>query len=94
MGIIQVSLPEEIQEIIDRQVAAGRVESANAYLVEAARRFAEDLEGEDEIVAEAEAGIADAEAGRYVTIATPEDAEALHKRTMARLRDRLAADKD
>ena len=94
MGIIQVRLPEEIQEIIDRQVSAGRVESADAYLVEAARRFAEDLEVEDEIVAEAEAGIADAEAGRYVTIATPEDAEALHQRTMARLRDRLAADKD
>jgi Arc/MetJ-type ribon-helix-helix transcriptional regulator len=94
MGIIQVRLPEEIQEIIDRQIAAGRVESADAYLVEAARRFAEDLEVEDEIVAEAEAGIADAEAGRYVTIATPEDAEALHERAMARLRDRLAADKD
>jgi Arc/MetJ-type ribon-helix-helix transcriptional regulator len=94
MGIIQVRLPEEIQEIIERQVAAGRVESADAYLVEAARRFAEDLEVEDEIVAEAKAGIADAEAGRYVTIATPEDAEALHERTMVRLRDRLAADKD
>jgi len=40
MSIIQVSLPDEIQEIIDRQVAAGRVESADAYLVEAARRFA------------------------------------------------------
>jgi Arc/MetJ-type ribon-helix-helix transcriptional regulator len=94
MSIIQVRLPEEIQEIIDRQVAAGRVESADAYLVEAARRFADDLEVEDEIVAEAQAGIADAEAGRYVTIATPEDADALHERTMARLRDRLAADKD
>lgn len=94
MGIIQVRLPEEIQEIIDRQIAAGRVETADAWLIEAARRFAEDLEVEDEIVAEAEAGIADAEAGRYVTIATPADAEALHERTMARLRDQLAADKD
>ena len=93
MGIIQVRLPEEIQEIMDRQIAAGRVESADAYLVEAVRRFAEDLEVEDEIVAEAKIGIADAEAGRYVTIATPEDAEALHERTMTRLRDRLAADK-
>lgn len=94
MSIIQIRLPEEIQEIIDRQVAAGRVESADAYLVEAARRFAEDLEVEDEISAEAKAGIADADAGRYVSIATSEDAEALHERTMARLRDRLAADKD
>jgi Arc/MetJ-type ribon-helix-helix transcriptional regulator len=96
MGIIKVRLPQELQDTIDRQVAAGRVESADAYLVEAARRFAEDLEGEDEIVAEAEAGIADAdaEAGRYVTIATPEDAEAFHERTMARLCGRLVADKD
>lgn len=94
MGIIQVRLPEEIQEIIDRQVAADRVESSDAWLIEAALRFAEDLEVEDEIAAEAEAGIADAEAGRYVTMVTPEDAEALHERTMARLRDRLAADND
>jgi Arc/MetJ-type ribon-helix-helix transcriptional regulator len=94
MSIIQVRLPDEIQEIIDRQVAAGRVKNADAYLVEAARRFAEDLEAEDEIVVEAEAGIADAEAGRYLTIATPEDAKALHERTMMRLRDRLAAGKD
>ena len=92
MSIIQVTLPDEIQKIIDRQVAAGRVQSADAYLVEAARRFAEDLEVEDEIVVEAEAGIADADGGRYLTIATPEDANALHQRTMQRLRDRLAAD--
>jgi len=69
-----------------RDVAVGRVESPDVYLVEAARRSAEDLDAEDEIVAEAEAGIADAEAGRYVTIATPEDAEALHERTSVRWR--------
>jgi Arc/MetJ-type ribon-helix-helix transcriptional regulator len=92
MGIVQVRLPAEIQDIVDRQVASGRVASADAYLVEAARRFAEDPAVEDEIAAEAEAGIADAEAGRYLAIATPEDAEALHDRTMARLRDRLASD--
>jgi Arc/MetJ-type ribon-helix-helix transcriptional regulator len=62
MGTIRIRLPVEIHEIIERQVAAGRVESADAYLVEAARRFAEDLEVEDEIVVEAKAGIANAEA--------------------------------
>ena len=93
MGIIQVRLPEEIEEIIERQVASGRVESADAYLIEAARRFAVDLEVEDEIAQEAEAGITDAAAGRYVTIASPEEADAYHERTMRRLRDRLAADK-
>jgi hypothetical protein len=47
---------------------------------------------EDEIVAEAEAGIADAEAGCFITVSSSGDAEALHEPTMARLRDRLASD--
>jgi Arc/MetJ-type ribon-helix-helix transcriptional regulator len=93
MGIVHIDLPAEIAAVIDREVGAGRVRSVDAYLVEAARRSAEDLEAEDEIVVEAEAGIADIEAGRYVTIATPEDATAFSQRTIARLRDRLAADK-
>lgn len=79
---------------IERHVASGRVESADAYLIEAVRRFVLDLEVEDEIAEEAEAGIAGAAAGRYVTIASPEEADAYHERTMRRLRDRLAADKD
>ena len=93
MGAVQVQLPDHIKEAIDRQVAEGRVSSEFEFLIEAARRYAEDLELEDEIATEAEAGITDAEAGRYVTIATPDDAEALHERTMARLRERLAADR-
>ncbi len=93
MGVVQISLPEDIRTIIDRDVAAGRVESVDAYLIEGARRFAADLELEDEIRAEAAAGIADAEAGRYVTIASPEDEAALQERMMSRLRARLAADK-
>ena len=92
MSIVQIRLPDEIQAIIDRQIAAGRVESADAYLVEAARRFAADIEAEDEIASEANAGIADAEAGFSVTIATADAAEAWHEQMMARLRDRLAAD--
>ena len=91
MGVVHVQLPDHLKEIIDRQVAEGRVASEAEFLVEAARRFAEDLEAEAEVVAEAEAGIADAEAGSFLTIATPEDAEVLHQRTMTRLRDRLAA---
>lgn len=92
MSIVHVRLPDEIQAIIDRQIAAGRVESADAYLVEAALRFAADIEAEDEIVSEANAGIADAEAGRSVMITTPEDAEDWHERMMSRVGDRLAAD--
>ena len=93
MGAVQVQLPDHIKAAIDRQVAEGRVSSESEFLVEAARRYAEDLELEDAITTEAKAGIADAEAGRSVTIATSDDAEALHERTMARLRERLAADR-
>ena len=92
MGVIQVRLPDEVQRVIDRQVAEGRVVDVDTYLTEAARRYAEDLELEGELVSEAQAGIADIEAGRYRTIATPADAEAWHQEKMARLRDRLAAD--
>ena len=92
MGIVQVQLPDHLKQIIDQQVAEGRVESEFAYIEEAVRRYAEDIQAEDEIVAEAEAGIADAEAGRLITVSSSGDAEALHERTMARLRDRLARD--
>lgn len=93
MGVVQVQLPEHLKAIIDREVAEGRVASEAAYLEEAVRRYAEDLEAEDEIAAVAAAGIADIEAGRHRTVATPEDGEALHGRTMERLRVRLAADR-
>jgi Arc/MetJ-type ribon-helix-helix transcriptional regulator len=91
MGVIQVHLPEELVTLIDRQVAEGRVASESAFFLEAARRFVEDLAVEDEIVSEAHAGIEDAEAGRFVTVASLEDNENLHERTMERLRNRLAA---
>lgn len=92
MSMIQVQLPEQIQQAIDRQVAAGRVASQSEFLVEAARRFAEDIALEDEIATEAETGIADAEAGRFATIKTAADAAALHERTIMRLQSRMASD--
>ena len=92
MGVIQVQLPDELKSIIDRQIAEGRVASESEFLAEAVRRFAADLAAEDDIVAEARAGIADAAAGRFVTIASAEDSVALHERTMARLRARLATE--
>jgi len=92
MGMIQVQLPEQIQQVIDRQVARGRVTSQGEFIIEAARRFAEDIVLEDEIVREAQAGIADAEAGRFVTVATTEDATRMHERAMARLQTGVAAD--
>lgn len=91
MGVVQVGLPEELSELIDRQVEAGRVENADTYLAEAIRRYAEDLEGEDEIIAQAELGILDAEAGRYTTISGPENVAALEQRIIGRLQARLAS---
>ena len=90
MGAVQI--PDHIKSIIDRQIAEGRVASEAAYLEEAVRRYAEDLEAEDELRAMAHAGIADAEAGRYTEISSGADSEALHQRTMDRLRGRLADD--
>lgn len=92
MGVVQVQLPDHLKAIIDRQVAEGRVESESAYLEEAVRRYADELEAEDEVVAIANQGIADIEAGRYVLISTPQDSEALHQRAMSRLRTSLADD--
>lgn len=92
MGVVQVQLPDHLKAIIDRQVAEGRVESESAYLEEAVRRYADELEAEDEVIAIANQGIADIEAGRYVLISTPQDSEALHQRAMGRLRTSLADD--
>ncbi len=86
MGVVQVQLPDHLKAIIDRQVAEGRLESESAYLEEAVRRYADELDVEDEVVAIANQGIADIEAGCYVLISTPEDSEALHQRAMNRLR--------
>ena len=90
MGVVQ-HLPDHLRSIIERQVAEGRAASGEQFLEDAVRRHAEDLEAEDELAAIAEAGIADIEAGRYTTVSTPEDGEALHQRMMERLRARLVA---
>ena len=90
MSVVQ--LPEHLKQIIERQVAEGRVENEAAYLEEAVRRYAEDLDADDEIRAAAQAGILDIEAGRYITVSSRQDAEALHESAMTRLRTRLGTD--
>jgi Arc/MetJ-type ribon-helix-helix transcriptional regulator len=90
MGIIQ--LPDHLRQVIARQIAEGRAESEDAYLEEAVRRYAEELEAEDEILIAAETGIRDIETGHYATISSSEDAAVLHERAMLRLRDRLVPD--
>jgi Arc/MetJ-type ribon-helix-helix transcriptional regulator len=93
MGAVQ--LPDELERAIERQVEQGRAASAAAFLQEAVSRLIEDADAEaeeDEICRAATAGIADIEAGRFMTVATPEDYRALGERLMARLRESLTAD--
>jgi Arc/MetJ-type ribon-helix-helix transcriptional regulator len=92
MGVIQVQLPDELKALIDREVAEGRVASEAEFLVEAARRFVEDLAIEGEIAEMVRRADGDVAAGRYVTVATPEDSQGLRDVAMDRLRARLASD--
>jgi Arc/MetJ-type ribon-helix-helix transcriptional regulator len=75
MGVVQ--LPDHIREIIDSQVSAGRVANEAEFLEDAVRRYASELESEDEVLAAAQAGIADIEAGRYELFSGPGDLERL-----------------
>jgi len=92
MGVVQVQLSDNLKQVIERQVAEGRAVSEAEYVVEALRLYADHLDAEDEITAMVERADADVAARRYVTVATPEDSQALHKGAMARLRARLAED--
>ena len=88
MGAIQ--LPDELQRVIEQQVARGRATSTAAFLEEAVLRLIDAVRSEEEdIAAAAQAGIADIEAGRYLTVCNPEDEQRLHERLMARLRANL-----
>lgn len=92
MGVVQVQLPDDLKQVIDRQVAEGRAASEAEYVAEALRLYADHLDAEDEITALVERADADVAAGRFVTVTTPEDSQALHEGAMARLRARLAED--
>jgi Arc/MetJ-type ribon-helix-helix transcriptional regulator len=90
MGAIQI--PDQLKQIIDRQVAAGRAASEADYVQEALRAYADHLDAEFEIAGMAGRADADMAAGRFVTVTDVEDREARHASTMARLRENLAAD--
>ena len=91
MGVVQ--LPDELQRVIERQVAQGRASSPLAFLEDAVMRLVEESGAEeDEVRQAAAAGLADIEAGRFVTIATPDDQKRLRTRLMDRLKARLTAD--
>ena len=89
MGVVQVQLPDDLKQVIERQVAKGRASNEADFLAEAVRLYADHLEAEDEIAGMVDRADADLAAGRYVTVATPGDSQALHESAMARLRARL-----
>ena len=91
MGVVQLS--DELQRVVERQVAEGRATSLTAFLEEAVARLVDESRAEEEAIWQAaEAGLADIEAGRMTTVATPEDRQLLQERLMARLQAGLAAD--
>jgi Arc/MetJ-type ribon-helix-helix transcriptional regulator len=92
MGVVQVQLPDDLKQVIDRQVAQGHAVSEADFLTQAARLYAEHLDAENEMSVLVERADADLAAGRYTMVATPEDSNALHDAAMARLRARLAGD--
>ena len=90
MGAIQI--PDHLKHVIDRQVAEGRAASEADYVVDALRAYAEHVEAESEIAAMANRANADMASGRFVTVTNPEETEALHAGTMARLRAGMSRD--
>lgn len=91
MGVVQ--LPDELQRVIERQVADGRAASPTAFLEEAVMRLIDETRIEEgELHQVVKAGAADIDAGRYTTVATPEDERRLQDGMMARLRARLSTD--
>ena len=89
MGVVQLS--DELQSVIERQVAEGRAISSTAFLEEAIMRLVDDTRSEwDELRQAAEAGSLDMNAGRYTTVTGPEDGKRLQDDMMARLRARIS----
>ena len=90
MGAVQI--PDQLKQLIDRQVAAGRAASEAAYVIDALRAYAGHVDAQDEIAAIADRADAEMAAGRFVTVNGDDDGEALHARAMTRLRARMAKD--
>lgn len=88
MGYVQIA--DDVREIIERHVAVGRAGSEADFVAEAVRLYADYLHSEAAIAAMVGRADADMAAGRHVTVSTPADAEALHRRMMDRLHAGLA----
>jgi predicted transcriptional regulator len=87
MGMIQLS--DEVHAAVEHAVARGLSSSATSLVEEAVMRLLEDMQLEQEEIARVAAeGIADIEAGRYVTITTAEEHRALMDDILANVRNR------
>ena len=76
MGVVQ--LPDDLKQVIDRQIAEGRASSEAEFLTQAVESYARTLEQqEDEILAAADEGTADIEAGRFEVLSGTEDIQRL-----------------
>jgi Arc/MetJ-type ribon-helix-helix transcriptional regulator len=90
MGMIQ--LPDELQRLIEREVAEGHAASAAAFLEEAVIRLVQEFHADDhDLPTLVQDGIADLDAGRFITIATPDDGHRLLADMMAEAAESAAA---
>ncbi len=88
MGVVQ--LPDGLQRVIERQVAEGRASSPTAFLEEAVMRLVDETSAEeDDVQLAVQYGSADIDAGRYRTVASPDDERRLRDDVMTRLRSHL-----
>lgn len=90
MRTVQVS--EAAKALIERHVAKGAATDEAAFVEAAVRRYAEEIQDEeDALIAAAEEGIAAIERGDYTTISGPDDLAAFNEHIWARAM-RLAKD--
>ena len=77
-----ITVPSDTKHLIRDKIAQGAAASEGEFVAAAVRWYAS-LDDEDPTVAAALRGIADIEAGRFVTIATDADRETLWKEIRA-----------
>ncbi|HUB44250.1 MAG TPA: hypothetical protein VMB73_04630 [Acetobacteraceae bacterium] len=96
-----VQVTDAVKDIVERHVATGAAASESDFIEQAVRRYAEDIDNDDEVIAAAEEGLGAIRRGEYTTIENSADAaafwdgvwaDALHISTQ--LRDGRSSDKN
>jgi predicted transcriptional regulator len=89
MPTVQIS--DDVKDILDRLVANGIARSGAEFVELAVRRCAADLDyDEAELIAAAEAGLADVRAGNYTTIDGPESRTVFWDQIRREVREKAA----